>query len=75
MHHPLDVEAAKHLVTFLTVPEAAAFLRVAVATLSRWRVAGDGPPFRKFGRRVLYAQHDLIDWANRQSRLNTSEKR
>jgi len=57
---------------FLTVREAAALLRLSEITLCRWRIAGNGPPFRKFGRRVLYATSDLIVWGEAQKRVSTS---
>jgi excisionase family DNA binding protein len=58
---------------FLTVSEAAALLRLSKITLGRWRIEGKGPPFRKFGRRVLYATADLIAWGEAQKRVSTSE--
>ena len=58
---------------FLTVREAAALLRLSEITLCRWRIEGSGPPFRKFGRRVLYERSDLVAWAQAQTRLSTSE--
>jgi excisionase family DNA binding protein len=60
---------------FLTVTEAAALLRLSEITLGRWRIEGKGPPFRKFGRRVLYATSDLIAWGEAQKRVSTSEAR
>lgn len=70
---PAKTETAKQPVTFLTVKEAAAFLRVSPVTLGRWRIEGKGPPFRKFGRRVLYASSDLIVWGEAQTRISTSD--
>jgi excisionase family DNA binding protein len=58
---------------FLTVKEAADLLRVSEITLSRWRLEGCGPPFRKFGRRVLYARCDVLAWADARQRWSTSE--
>jgi hypothetical protein len=58
---------------FLTVRETAALLRLSEITLGRWRIEGKGPPFRKFGRRVLYATSDLIAWGEEQKRVSTSE--
>jgi hypothetical protein len=60
---------------FLTTSEAGAFLRISPVTLGRWRIEGYGPPYRKFGRLVLYARDDLIVWANQQTRASTSETR
>ena len=59
---------------FLTTTEAGNFLRISPITLGRWRLEGYGPPFRKFGRRVVYARDDLLAWANQQARSNTSDK-
>ena len=56
--------------TFYNQPEAAELLRLSERTLERWRVEGIGPPFRRFGRRVVYAKTDLESWAD--SRLFTS---
>jgi Helix-turn-helix domain len=59
---------------FLTVVEAAALLRISEITLSRWRIQGCGPPYRKFGRRVVYDRADLIAWADAQRKQSTSER-
>jgi excisionase family DNA binding protein len=74
-HQPAHVEAIEHPVTFLTVMEAAALLRVSQVTLGRWRIEGRGPVYRKFGRRVLYADRDVIAWAAGQARMSTSDLR
>jgi Helix-turn-helix domain len=58
---------------FLTPKESAAFLRLSDVTLARWRIEGIGPPYRKFGRRVLYARADLVLWADGQTQQNTSQ--
>jgi hypothetical protein len=58
---------------FLTANETALFLRISPVTLSRWRIEGAGPPFRKFGRRVLYARPELLAWTNAQKRSSTSD--
>tara|TARA_R100001143_G_scaffold44956_1_gene40263 strand:- start:1037 stop:1387 length:351 start_codon:yes stop_codon:yes gene_type:complete len=49
---------------YLNNDEAAAFLRLSPRTLEKQRVIGGGPRFRKFGRRVMYAQTDLQAWAD-----------
>jgi Helix-turn-helix domain len=59
---------------FLTTSEAGSFLRISPITLGRWRIEGYGPPFRKFGRRVVYFRDDLLAWANQQARSSTSDK-
>ena len=34
-------------------------------TLSQWRHRGEGPPFHRFGNRVLYRGDDLNGWLDR----------
>jgi excisionase family DNA binding protein len=58
---------------FLTTKEASELLRVSPITMSRWRIEGSGPPYRKFGRRVTYARTDVIAWANAQIHTSTSQ--
>ena len=41
--------------------------RTAPATLATRAVRGGGPPYRRYGPRVLYRRGDLLTWA--QSRL------
>ncbi len=43
-------------------------------TLERWRLEGEGPKYRKFGSRVMYAESDLIEWADQQTRTSTSDQ-
>lgn len=37
--------------------------RVAKNTLQKYATVGGGPPYRKFGHRVLYTEADLLEWA------------
>lgn len=57
----------------LTNSEAAEYLRLSPRTLEKLRVVGGGPPFRKFGRRVVYAFSEVEAWANARSFDNTSQ--
>jgi hypothetical protein len=57
---------------FLNVAETAALLRLSSVTLGRWRIAGVGPPYCKFGRRVVYSRTEVVTWAHAQKRQNTS---
>jgi excisionase family DNA binding protein len=43
----------------LTTKEAAAFLKLAVVTLGKWRREGKGPSWTKTGRTVKYRLRDL----------------
>lgn len=49
---------------FLNPAQAAAYLGLSPSTLSRWRVDGLGPCFRKFGSTVHYALGDLDRYAD-----------
>jgi hypothetical protein len=49
---------------FLDNEQAAHYLKLSPRTLDRQRLTGEGPRFRKFGRRVVYAIEDLEAWAN-----------
>ncbi|MFP3688050.1 MULTISPECIES: helix-turn-helix transcriptional regulator [Burkholderia] len=58
---------------YLTNDEAAEYLRLSPRTLEKQRVIGNGPKFRKFGRRVMYAVVDLDTWADQRSYETTSD--
>src|SRR5262245_44236077 len=57
----------------LNVREAASFLGLSVSTLNKLRLSGDGPPYMKLGRRVLYDPRDLQSWALTRKRTHTSD--
>jgi excisionase family DNA binding protein len=58
----------------LTVEEAAERLKISKHTLNRWRVTGEGPPFVKYGPRLVrYLEVALTDWEKRRTRRSTSE--
>ena len=54
---------------YLTKDEAAAELGVSTRTLDRWHAERVGPPRTTFGRKVLYKQTSLIDWAARREQV------
>ncbi len=58
---------------FLTVAEAAQYLRLKKRTLDNMRWMGTGPKFRKHGGRILYHRDDLIEWSKNSRRQSTSE--
>ena len=60
--------------TFYNQSETAEFLRLSERTLERWRVEGMGPPFRRFGRRIVYAKADLERWADGRCFESTSQE-
>jgi Helix-turn-helix domain len=53
--------------------DAARYLSVSPRTLQRWRVEGRGPKFLKLGKRVAYAEGDLIAFVNANRHQSTSE--
>lgn len=58
----------------LTVEDAAARLKISKHTLNRWRVTGEGPPFIKYGPRLVrYEEPVLEEWARKRTRGSTSE--
>ncbi|HUN95797.1 MAG TPA: helix-turn-helix domain-containing protein [Bradyrhizobium sp.] len=59
--------------TKLRVCEAASYLRVSKSWLDKRRVTGGGPPYMKFGRRVVYDMADLDGWAANNRRRHTAE--
>ena len=58
---------------YLSTRAAAAHLGLSTRTLDRYRVAGDGPVFLKFGGRVRYLCEDLDAWARTRRRKSTSD--
>ena len=51
----------------LTPREVADRLRLkSIDTLAHWRNKRRGPPFAKFGSRVLYPLDQLVEWERRQ---------
>lgn len=60
--------------TLLTVDEAAARVKISKHTLNRWRVTGEGPPFVKYGPRLVrYVESVLDEWAHKRLHGSTSE--
>ena len=57
---------------YLNEKQVSERLGVSIAWLRKCRMTGcGGPPFRKFGVLVRYAEKDLEDWANGQKRDST----
>ena len=47
---------------YLTVDHIAALLQRSHRTLETWRRNGNGPPFIRIGRRVVYRRSDIEAW-------------
>lgn len=58
---------------YLSTSNAAIFLGSTQPTLARWRRQGDGPPFKKIGRRVTYDIAELESWIAERSFRATSQ--
>jgi hypothetical protein len=61
----------------LTSRELAHLEQVSVRTLEDWAERGDGPPFRKAGRKTSrrrYPLGDYLDWRNRTTMTCTIER-
>ncbi|MBN8279037.1 MAG: helix-turn-helix domain-containing protein [Gammaproteobacteria bacterium] len=71
---PVRTTNPKSITNFLNNCQAAAFLNLSPRTLEKQRVLGNGPRFRKFGRRVLYALADLEAWADERRCESTSDQ-
>jgi excisionase family DNA binding protein len=57
---------------FLSVEEAAAYLRLKKRTLDNMRWQGTGPRFRKHGGRILYHREDIVEWSESRRRRSAS---
>lgn len=77
-HHPQHMGVKRKsdpvVERLLTVPEAAAFLRLSGSWLAKARMRGDGPPYLKLGRSVRYPQDALRQWMKSRMHLSTSER-
>lgn len=71
MQPTIALEGEDHL---LTEVELADRIRVAVATLRRWRWSGGGPPFVRLGRCVRYDPAHVRAWLGAQTRQSTSDQ-
>lgn len=57
----------------LSTKEAAKLLGLSHRTMEDWRLSGQGPPFRKWGRLVRYHVSDLRLFAEGPTFANTGE--
>jgi hypothetical protein len=56
----------------LTPKQTAEFLGVSENLLAKWRCAGSGPPYAKFGRNIRYPFHELLSWVAAKTVTSTS---
>ena len=67
-------ESEQRISEILTTQEAAAYTRLAVPTLERFRLTGEGPVFAKLGGAVRYRKRDLDGWIEARLLQSTSER-
>lgn len=70
---PADSAARGAERRYLNTNQAAEYLGMSPTTLNRMRVTGDGPPYSKVGRRVIYDIRELDDWVTQRKRRFTGE--
>jgi len=58
---------------YFKTPEAANYTKTSVPNLERKRLRGDGPPYAKIGKSVIYRRADLDAWLARHLVRSTSE--
>lgn len=58
---------------YLSTEETAEHMRVSQSWLAKSRLSGEGPPFIKAGRTVLYDLDDLDAWLSSKKRVSTSD--
>ena len=56
----------------LCAKEAASYIGLSHSTLAKYRTTGEGPPFMKIGRKVLYDVAVLDDWLASRVHQSTS---
>ena len=59
---------------YLDTRQAAAYLGLSSRMLRTMRAEGEGPPYARAGRRVIYDRLDLDDWVARRKQGPDSEK-
>lgn len=57
---------------YLDPAQAAELLHMSRSTMDKLRCIGGGPPFRKFGRKILYEIGDLEAWAAAHQRFSST---
>jgi predicted DNA-binding transcriptional regulator AlpA len=60
---------------YLKTSQAAKIVSLSVSTLNKLRLTGGGPRYAKLGASVRYELVDLLDWAERSKKPNTSAPR
>ena len=59
---------------YITTKQLAELTHSKEQTWRRRRLTVDGPPFVKWGNRVLYRRHDVDQWLSERLRTSTSDR-
>lgn len=59
---------------YLSIDEAALYLRVTERALEHYRGEGGGPAYRKHGGSIVYHIHDLDRWSAQRRYTSTAQK-
>ena len=70
--HRASVSAEMSQDEWMNPRQTAAHVNSSTSTLAKKRLKGDGPPYTKFGRLVLYRRADVDEYLARRRRLSTS---
>lgn len=62
--HFASIDPCGAVPQFLNEKQTAERLSVSVAALRKWRRQGRGPVCRWLGKRIVYAESDIIIWLN-----------
>ncbi|MAZ03669.1 MAG: hypothetical protein CMN56_11080 [Sneathiella sp.] len=68
-----DGTMTTHNPIVLNAGQVAEQLGLSESTLAKMRLSGDGPPYSKLGRRVVYRPEDIDAWIASNSFRSTSE--
>ncbi len=69
---PADIENSQD--EWMRPPQTAAYVKRSTSTLAKDRLRGDGIPYAKFGRMVLYAKRDCDEYLASRRRRSTSDR-
>lgn len=67
-----DIGQPQHHARYATLDEVSGILGKSKSWLAKMRMSGDGPPYIKVGRSVLYELDQLHAWLHGQRRTSTS---
>ena len=60
---------------FIDTKRAAADYGLSISWLAKLRLTGNGPAYRKVGKRVLYRRDEFVNWIDSHAQRSTSENK